>query len=147
MMLAISACAPMQPAPRLAPLERYMPYVGEPVDSFVAFRFDGWEVLSDDKLILWTNPSQAYLITVQTPCSNLEFTERLRVTQTGSTVSHFEQIEFRDRSSRMLSRCPIMEIRPLDIRRYHQDLKRRNGVPPTSTTPPPANVPGAASVA
>jgi len=137
----LCGCAPLQPAPRLAPLERYLPYAGEPIPSFVAFRVDSWEVLSDEKLVLWTGPNEAHLLTVQTPCSHLEFTEGLRVTTTASTVSHFEYIEFRDRPSRTLNRCPILEIRRLDIRRYKDDLKRHRARPAPSPASAPASMP------
>jgi hypothetical protein len=106
-------------------LERYQPYVGAPVDRFVAFRFDGWESVSRTQLVIWTRFNEAYLVKVWDTCRDLEFAQRIGIKSTGSSVSRFDSIRVgRDH-------CPIEEIRPIDIARYRSDqAKAREAAAP-----------------
>jgi hypothetical protein len=97
-------------------LNDYLAYAGPPVDSFRFFRLDGWQSLGPNQLILWSTPWDAYLVTVAGPCPELEFTNRLGVTSTVGTVSRFESIVVRHHE-----RCPIGEIRPLDLKQMKAD--------------------------
>lgn len=98
-------------------LDRYLRYAGEPVDHITYLgHYDNWQSVSRYQLVLWTNINDAYLITVRPPCEDLQFAQRIGITQTGSTVS-----------SRLDSvlvkhwRCQISEIRPVDYLRLKQD--------------------------
>ncbi len=97
------------------PLERYSSYAGTPVDRFTAFNVTGWTALSDSQLVLWTGVNEAWLVTVWNGCRDLQFANRIRVAHTGSSITRFDQIIVgRDR-------CPISEIRPVDVRQMRAD--------------------------
>jgi len=97
-------------------LARYMDYAGEPVDSFSYLgRFDGWRSLGRDRVVVWTGVNDAYLLTVQQPCQDLQFAQRIGVTSTGSTVSRgFDSVKVGNNQT-----CRITEIRPVN----YKDLK------------------------
>lgn len=100
-------------------LDRYLRYAGEPVDRITYLgHYDNWQSVSRYQLVLWTNINDAYLITVRPPCEDLQFAQRIGITQTGSTIS-----------SRLDSvlvkhwRCQISEIRPIDYLRLKKDAR------------------------
>ena len=104
-------------APRSAPPpDEYLPYAGAPVDEFHFFRLYDWQRAGSNRVVLWTDPGQAYLVTVMAPCMELDFTEYLGVGSTLQTVSRFESL-FPGHHDR----CPITEIRPLDVKRLNAD--------------------------
>ncbi len=91
-------------------LERYLAYAGEPVRQFNSFGLHGWTPLARDRLLLWTGVNEAWLITVWDTCRDLDFANAIKVTSTASSISSFETVRVgRDR-------CPIREIRPVDVR-------------------------------
>jgi hypothetical protein len=97
------------------PYDRYRPYVGTPIDHFTAFRFDSWESVGPNQVVIWTGVNQAYLITVWETCRNLNFAQHIAVTSTGHTVSKMDTLRVGE------DRCPIESIRPVDIKRYKED--------------------------
>lgn len=98
-------------------LAQYDGYVGEPIRNFSAMSTRSWQPVSRDQLILWTDMNNAYLITVAGSCPDLQFVNSVSVTSTASTISNFDLVRVgRDR-------CPIKEIRPIDIRRMKADRK------------------------
>ncbi|MEX2149637.1 MAG: DUF6491 family protein [Steroidobacteraceae bacterium] len=96
-------------------LERYEPYVGEPIRGFTAFRTQSWQAVSRNQLILWTSLNDAYLLTITSNCPDLMFTDTVRVTSSGSQISTLDQVRVRD------DRCPIQKIQPIDIRQWRKD--------------------------
>jgi hypothetical protein len=100
---------------------RYEAYAGAPVDQFTWLgRYDSWQPIGTNELVVWTTPSQAYLIKVAPPCDNLNFVNRIGLTSTGSTVSaRFDFVKVGHRW-----RCPIQEIRPIDYQRMRTDLRQ-----------------------
>jgi hypothetical protein len=84
----IGACS--SSGPRLTDAqqrERYAAYAGPPVDRFTWLgRFYSWQTLGDNQLVVFTTPSEAYLLTVQAPCNDLPFTQTVGVTTTAGTV-------------------------------------------------------------
>lgn len=99
-------------------LERYQHYAGEPIDGFTSF--DGpkwWEALARDKIVLWNSVNEAYLVTVWDTCPDMMFSHAIRVSSSGNQVTLFDKVHVnRDR-------CPIKEIRPIDVRRMKQERK------------------------
>jgi len=65
--------------------------------------------------LVWTGVNEAYLIRVWSTCTDLNFAHRIGVTSTGHTVSRLESI----RVGRQ--RCPIEDIRPIDVHGYKAD--------------------------
>ncbi|HEY4365797.1 MAG TPA: DUF6491 family protein [Steroidobacteraceae bacterium] len=102
-------------------LQRYSQYAGEPISSFSLLGgLYNWSSLGKDKVAVWTTSSQAYLLTVQLPCNELPFAQRIGVTSAGSTVS--KGLDFVKVGHQ---KCPIAEIRPIDYRRMQQDAKQQ----------------------
>jgi hypothetical protein len=99
------------------PKLNYSEYAGEPVKSFYMNNFDGWSAVSKDQLVVWSGINQAYLITVNGYCPDLQFANTIAVTSTANTVDRFEKVIVgRDR-------CLISEIRPLDVKQMKEDRK------------------------
>ena len=99
---------------------RFEAYAGKPVDHFTWLtRYEGWEPISHNQLVVWTDINQAYLITVFSPCTDLMFARRIGLTSTADTVyAHFDSIRADG------WRCMIDTIRPVDYRRMEHDLRQ-----------------------
>jgi hypothetical protein len=100
-------------------LDRYLRYAGEPVDHITYLgHYDGWQSVSQYQLVVWTTINDAYLITVRPPCEDLQFAQRIAITQTGSTISsRFDSVLVKH------WRCQISEMRPIDYLRLKQDAR------------------------
>ena len=99
-------------------LARYTKYAGEPVKQFNWLgKFDSWESLSDDQLVVFTTPTSPYLLKVWT-CRNLSFATTIGLTSTSKTVySGLDSVIVKGQ------RCPITEIRPVDYQKMRADQK------------------------
>jgi hypothetical protein len=99
---------------------RYEAYAGPPIDRFTWLgRYDSWQPIGTNELVVWTTPFQAYLIKVAPPCENLEFANRIGLTSTANTVSaRFDFVKVGH------WRCPIQQIRPVDYQRMRQDMRK-----------------------
>ena len=95
--------------------QRYMDYAGAPIEQFTAFRLDGWTPVSRNRLVVWIRSSEAYLVTVWNTCPDLQFANRIAISSTADSVSHFEHVTVDRRT------CPISEIRPIDIKQMRAD--------------------------
>jgi len=110
---------------------QYAAYAGPPIQQFTWLgRFDSWEPLGQSDLVVFTSPSDAYLLKVWPPC-DLRFAfdgrggETIGVTSTGGTVSARldSVIEHSPAVGRAV--CPISEIRKVDYRRMLADERRQ----------------------
>jgi hypothetical protein len=100
-------------------LDKYEPYLGEPVDKFTALRYDSWQPISRTQLVLWTTFNDAYLLTVDNTCPELQFAQTVGVTSTTSSISTLDSVLVRGH------RCEIQEIQPIDVRRMKADRNAR----------------------
>lgn len=100
-------------------LDKYEPYLGEPVTNFTAFRQQSWQPISRNQLVLWTSINDAYLLTVTNNCPNMMFTNAVSVTSTGSSISTHDAVLVRG------DRCQIQQIQPIDVRRMRNDRDAR----------------------
>ena len=98
---------------------RYQAYAGPPQNSFTWLgRYYSFDALGDNHLVLFTTPSDAYLITVHPPCTDLNFAQGIGLTSTGHTVNaHLDSVIVKG------WRCPIDEIRRVDYQKMRADLK------------------------
>jgi hypothetical protein len=90
--------------------ELYRDFASAPVNEFTYLgKYDGWRSLGRNVLAIHTSLSDAYLITVQGPCSDLPFAQTIGLTSTANTVH-------RGLDSVLVGRdkCTINEIRPVD---------------------------------
>jgi hypothetical protein len=68
--------------------------------------------------VVWTNINDAYLITVEPPCEDLMFANRIGLTQTAHTVNRrFDFVTTRH------WKCMIKEIRPINYLKMKQDAR------------------------
>ncbi|HEY7890155.1 MAG TPA: DUF6491 family protein [Steroidobacteraceae bacterium] len=98
---------------------RFETYAGKAVDHFTWLtRYEGWEPIAPDQLVVWTDINAAYLITVFHPCTDLMFARRIGLTSTADTVyAHFDSVRVEG------WRCMINTIQPVDYLRMQHDLR------------------------
>src|SRR5574337_134915 len=71
----------------------YLAAAGAPVTSFHFFTLWSWEPLSDSELVVYTRPSQAWLLDLDGHCENLEFTHAIGLTSsTGEVWTRFDKV-------------------------------------------------------
>lgn len=121
MLLATALLAGCATTGRLGDAERlqlYRAHAGAPVRDFHYFTsFNGWTALGDSALAVWTRPSQAYLLTLDGPCLDLEFAPAIGVTNmTGVVSARFDRVLVYGGSRIGRVPCRIAEIRPLDVK-------------------------------
>jgi hypothetical protein len=111
---------------------QYAAYAGPPIQQFTWLgRFDSWEPLGQTDLVVFTTPSDAYLLKVWPPCDlrfvfNGHGAETIGVTSTGSTVSAgLDSIIERSSTVGGHTVCPISEIRKIDYRRMLAEERRQ----------------------
>lgn len=124
LLLAGCASVPQKTAEPSAELQRYLNHAGEPVDSFSVFgHVSGWNSLDDKRLVVWTGVNDAYLISVDDTCLNLEFAQTIGLTSAVGTRVHtdFDYVRFNDGFQGQ--RCRITEIRPVDYKAVKDERK------------------------
>ena len=106
-------------------LARYSAYAGRPIKSFTWLgRFDSWEPLGKDHLLVYTRPNEAYLLKVSGPCDVRFATGPICITSTNYTVyAGLDSITVNSGPGGRWQ-CPIDEIRPLDVRGMKADSQR-----------------------
>ena len=84
----LAGCAGQSPRERdTEAYELYRDFAGAPIDEFTYLgNYDGWRSLGKNVLAVQTGMRDAYLITVQGPCSELSFANTIALTSTGNTV-------------------------------------------------------------
>lgn len=115
--IVLSACASgggLRDAEKLA---LYRDHAGAPVGSFdFSGRINGWMPLDDRALVVWTRPSQAYLLELYGPCQDLESTPAIGLTSSASRVyARFDKVLVHGASTIRMP-CSIETIRPLDVK-------------------------------
>lgn len=94
----------------------YDAHAGAPVDKFRYFgSFNSWTELGDDALVVWTRPSEAWLLDLYGPCPDLEFAHTISVSSTFNMVSaRLDSITAHANNSMQIP-CRIQQIRPVDV--------------------------------
>jgi len=121
--LLLAGCASTGPAQReAAALARFEAAAGEPVTHFRFFRLQGFTVLGEQSLAVWTGPRQAWLLRVDAPCNELRWAPKIGLS------SGFGQVSARfDRVLAGRDRCRIIEIRPIDTRALRAETAQAPG--------------------
>ena len=111
-------------------LAQYSAYAGRPVKSFNWLgRFDSWEPLGKDHLLVYTRPNEAYLLGVSGPCDVRFASGPIGISSTNYTVYQgLDSITVRSGIGGTWQ-CPIDEIRPLDVRGMKADLQSQKTQP------------------
>ena len=122
------------PAQREA-LARYRAYAGAPVASFTWLGpLYSWEALGADRLVVFTSPSDAYLLKVWSTCDLRWVIGPIGITDTAGTVNaHLDAVTLSSSAAGPL-RCPIDEIRPVDYSRMLAQIRARQAGPAATDT-------------
>ena len=117
----LAACAgtpPRQDPPTVR--ARYASYAGEPLERITWLgRFDSWESLGDNQLLVFTTPNDAYLLSVRPPCTDLPFVQGIALTSTGSTIyARLDSVIVKG------WKCQIAQIRKVDYARMRADMRQ-----------------------
>jgi hypothetical protein len=159
-LLALGACASTSPGGSPAAtaaansgtpaqqqaLARYSAYAGPPIESFTWLgHFYSWEPLSRNQLVVFTTPSDAYLVKIWPPCDMRFVFDTIGLTTTASTVyARMDAVLVHTDPTGPL-RCPIDEIRKVDYQRLRAAQRQQaqqgtpSGEPPVPGQAPPAN--------
>jgi hypothetical protein len=132
MLVAAAAAAPaiaQQTDSERADLARYQKYAEAPVDNVKYFQINGFQYLAPDKVAIWFGVNKLYLLTVQTPCTNLAFANGIGLTAKNNTLyKDFDFITFDHQ------RCKITKIEPVNELKMKQDRakEKQPGAPASS---------------
>lgn len=94
----------------------YRQHAGEPIESFRYFTsISGWTPLGDSAVAIWPRPNEAYLLSLDGPCTDLEFANAISLSSQMRTVyAKFDRVVPATSTGSHFG-CPIREIRPLDV--------------------------------
>lgn len=98
-------------------LDEYAPYLEAPVDEFKFWSLYKWQLVGPDKVVVWSTVSDAYLLTVEQPCTHLQWASGIGVT---SQASHTVMRRL-DAVTAGRDRCRIVQIQPIDTARMRAD--------------------------
>ncbi|HET7611680.1 MAG TPA: DUF6491 family protein [Rhodanobacteraceae bacterium] len=97
-------------------LARYQRYVEAPVDHVRYFQINGFQYLAPDTVAIWFGVNRLYLLTVETPCTNLAFANGIGLTSKSNTLyRNFDFVTFDNQ------RCKILKITPVNELKLKQD--------------------------
>ena len=117
--VALGGCAT---AGKLSDNERlalYQAHAGEPVRDFQYFgSLNGWTELGDKALVVWTRPSEGWLLSLDGPCMDLSYAPAISVTNMMGRVSaRFDRVIVLGVNRGMTPMpCRIQTIQPLDVK-------------------------------
>jgi len=105
---------------------RYSPYAGPPIREFTWLgHFYSWEALGKDQLVVFTTPSDAYLLKVWSTCDLRFVVNVVGLSSTAGTVTAHGDFVSIDSPATGRMHCPIEEIRRIDYQRMQADLRRQ----------------------
>lgn len=112
-----------QTASERSDLARYQRYAETPVDHVTYFQIDGFEYLAPNKVAIWFGVNKLYILTVQTPCNDLELAKGIGLTAKGNTLySKFDFVTFGSPAGGQ--RCKITQIVPVNELKMKQDAAK-----------------------
>jgi len=104
--------------------DRFNSYAGDPIEQFTWLgHFDSWQPVGRNELVVFANPTDAYLLRVAPPCQNLQFAHSIGLTSTGASVSSRFDSVIVGQWPGWRDRCQIEQIRKVDYRRMKADMR------------------------
>lgn len=120
MFLPAANLAAQTQAKQDAALAAYQPYLGEPVEQFRFHELQRWQLVGDLKVVVFPRLNEAWLLTVDAPCTELQWAHSIGLSSSVHVVHRrFDFVVVGK------DRCRINEIRPLDYRRYLADRREK----------------------
>jgi hypothetical protein len=86
---------------------------GATVDKIQDYKLDGWNYLDDKHIMIYTGPSQRYLVSLMTTCQNLSTAEHIRFSTTVNQLTKFDKLVVGGPGG-IKQQCPITGINKLD---------------------------------
>ncbi len=86
---------------------------GDAVDTIQNYKVDGWNYLDDRHIMLYTGPSERYLIGLMIDCYNLSTAETIGFTSTVSQLTKFDKLVVKG-GHMPHQDCPITDIHKLN---------------------------------
>ena len=116
-MLAVSFAHADTRATQAQSLQKFTPYLEAPVDDFQFWSLYKWQLVGPQKVVVWSTIKDAYLLTVEQPCPQLEWAHGISLTsqQTHRISRRFDFVIVGN------DRCRIDKIQPIDTVRMHQE--------------------------
>ena len=133
LVLALAACV-TNPAQRDAEsLTLYRAHAAAPVPSFHYFgRLNGWTPLGDSALVVWTRPSEAYLLELAGRCTDLDFASAISLSnQFGRVYARFDKVTVVGRGLSAFP-CHIRQIQPVDVKAVRQAERDKRSIDQSS---------------
>lgn len=118
LVLVLGACASSPRVSDADNLALHRTNAGEPVPDFQYLgSLSGWSPLGDRALVVWTRPSQAYLLELMGPCTDLDYAPAISLTNSiGRVSARFDSVNvLGGPGSTLRIPCRIETIRPLDV--------------------------------
>ncbi|KGM57594.1 hypothetical protein N799_05940 [Lysobacter arseniciresistens ZS79] len=120
---ALALLAGCATGPTLSETQRqqiYFDHAGAPVNKFSYFgTLHSWEPIGDDALVVWTRPSDAYLLRLASACPRLDVARSISLSdQTGAVFAGLDNVVVLDQSTSIP--CRIETIQPLDVKAIRQ---------------------------
>jgi hypothetical protein len=91
----------------------YAAYAGESVKEIKYFQLYNWQRSTDKQVVLWTKPSEAYLLTLQNSCDALRGTRV--VIEVGGVASLPGRLQVTDDLIVGQMKCRVVGIQPIDL--------------------------------
>lgn len=132
----LAACASMS---GMTDAEKYAlndAHAGAPVDHFRYLgSINGWTPLGDAALVVWTRPSEAWLLDLSGTCQDLRSTPAIGLTSSmGRVNARFDKVLVRSTGSINMP-CHIRQIRPLDVKAVRAAEKQNAAGAPSMDQP------------
>ena len=102
----------------------YQAAAGETVGSFSYLgRINGWTTVDDRNIAVWTRPREAWLLTFDGTCQDIDFAPVISLTSQSSRVyAGFDKVMVHNHNAIQMP-CRIREIRPLDTAKIKEAEK------------------------
>jgi Family of unknown function (DUF6491) len=107
--MALAACA-TSPSGAPKPVNPYLAHAGAATGEFSFTTLYNWTRIDDDRLVLWSRPDRAYLLTLRNSCAELGLVETIALDAFGGRV--------RSGTDSVIAnglRCRIDAIQPIDL--------------------------------
>lgn len=115
--LLVGACMTLpapaqQTASERSDLARYQQYAEAPVDHVRYFTIQGFQYLAPNTVAIWFGVNKLYLLTVQTPCTDLPFANGIELTARNNMLyANFDFVTVRGQRCRILKIVPVNELK------------------------------------
>ncbi len=87
--------------------------LGAPVERIQRYRLDGWNYLDREHIIMQTEPSTYYLVSLRNTCHDLSTAENIAFTTTTGQLTHFDKLLVRG-PGRTIQHCYIEALNKLE---------------------------------